>query len=65
MLARLAGYGPYVWGAYALFGFALIAELWMLVLARRAVRRRIAQARLVNELAARERVQGQSGEAPA
>ena len=52
---RLLGFGPYVWGAYGVFALALVAELWALSTERRALERRLAEARLVAELASRER----------
>ena len=60
MFERLIGYGPYVWGAYALFGLALMVELWVLRAGRRATLRRVAEVRLLAELATRERGQRHS-----
>jgi heme exporter protein CcmD len=57
MLDQLAQYGPYVWGAYGLFGATLVFELVMLRRTRAAVLRRLEEARLLSELAERERAQ--------
>jgi heme exporter protein D len=53
--STLAGYGPYVWGAYGVVALAVAAELLGLRLLRRHTGDALREARLLEELKRRER----------
>jgi heme exporter protein D len=55
--SKLADYGPYVWGAYAVVALALLGELIGLGIERRKIAGVLREARLLQQLAERERAQ--------
>jgi len=53
--SKLAGYGPYVWGAYGIVALTLGSELLGLRLLKRQTEASLRDAQLVAELAEAER----------
>lgn len=53
-LSEMAQFGPYVWGAYALFAVALLIEVVGLRVARRHIDAQLRQAQALADLMQRE-----------